>query len=74
MATCEDEDSRKYFEGATWFVGNCIKCNCTEGKISCNREIRIITSNEEMLTEDCNQTNCNMVEFLETKKGVCAGN
>ncbi|XP_027057142.1 uncharacterized protein LOC113684043 [Pocillopora damicornis] len=41
--TCRDEDSIQYFEGATWSVGSCIQCSCTQGKIRCKRELLLVS-------------------------------
>ena len=72
MATCEDENSHKYFEGATWSVG-CIQCTCQGGKLTCKRELRLLPSIRETLTEFCNQTNCNVAQYIKTKQSVCKG-
>jgi len=73
VVTCEDENSHKYFEGATWSVGSCIQCTCQNGKIYCTRAIRIITSKQENITESCNQTICNVANYVEVHLGVCKG-
>ena len=71
-ALCQDEEGNTYFDGATWTVGDCIDCRCDKGIINCSREIEFITS-DELKTEHCNQTNCDVGAFLKTDKGICKG-
>ena len=69
---CQDEEGNAYFDGATWTVGDCIGCRCDKGIISCSRQIMFITS-DDVKTEHCNQTVCNVATFVKTNKGICKG-
>ncbi|CAH3158045.1 unnamed protein product, partial [Pocillopora meandrina] len=81
--TCRDEDSIQYFEGATWSVGSCIQCSCTQGKIRCKRELFLVSFlqlggqkpavilNEPNFSENCDQFECNVANFMKKNNGVC---
>ena len=83
--TCRDEDSIQYFEGATWSVGSCIQCSCTQGKIRCKRELLLVSFlqlggqkpavilNEPNFSENCDQFECNVANFMKKNNGVCKG-
>ena len=83
--TCRDEDSIRYFEGATWSVGSCIQCSCTQGKIRCKRELLLVSFlqlggqkpavilNEPNFSENCDQFECNVANFMKKNNGVCKG-
>lgn len=71
-ALCQDEEGIAYFDGATWSVGDCIYCICDKGIISCSRWILFITS-DELKTEHCSQTGCNVAAFLKKNKRICKG-
>lgn len=79
--TCRDEDLNHYFEGSTWRVGDCMKCACNQGKIHCSRKLRLVLFSkfgyEDVLeyieTDNCNQRECNVAEFMKKKHRVCSG-
>ena len=71
-STCSDEESNLYFEGVTWFVSDCIKCECSRGLISCVKAMTFLTSTIVHI-EHCNQPNCNIVAFLNSHKHYCQG-
>ena len=78
-----DEDSNHYFEGATWRVGGCMTCTCNQGKIYCSRKIKLVSFSQfnhqlrldwdYTFTEHCNQTECNVANFMKRNVGVCTG-
>ncbi|XP_044169377.1 uncharacterized protein LOC122953512 [Acropora millepora] len=76
--TCQDEDGKQYFEGATWSVGSCMLCACLSGIIQCSREVWLVTFLEltqpigaVTFTESCNQPECNVAKYMEKNAGVC---
>ncbi|XP_067038168.1 uncharacterized protein [Acropora muricata] len=69
-STCSDEESNLYFEGVTWFLSGCIKCECSLGLISCVKRMTFLTSTVEDI-EHCNQPNCNIVAFLNSHRSYC---
>ena len=81
--TCQDEDSNQYFEGATWSVGECMKCSCLVGTIRCSRKVVYVTflnltpknglASDLNFDEDCSQPKCNVAEYMRTNKGICNG-
>ena len=78
--TCQDEDGKQYFEGATWSVGSCMLCACLSGIIQCSREVWLVTFLEltqpigaVTFTESCNQPECNVAKYMEKNAGVCHG-
>ena len=81
--TCQDENSIQYFEGATWSVGKCMQCSCKQGVINCSREVvlasflvfthKIQIASETTFKEHCNQTDCNVANFVRRNYGVCHG-
>ena len=83
--TCRDEDSIQYFEGATWSVGSCIRCSCSQGKIGCSRGLLLVSflqlegqkpavlMNEPIFIENCDQFECNVANFMKKNNGVCKG-
>ena len=71
-STCSDEESNLYFEGVTWLVSDCIKCECSLGLISCVKAMTFLTSTVVHI-EHCNQPNCNIVAFLNSHKHYCQG-
>ena len=82
--TCQDEDGKQYFEGATWSVGSCMLCACLSGIIQCSREVWLVTfleltplKNQPIgavtFTESCNQSECNVAKYMEKNAGVCHG-
>lgn len=78
--TCRDEDLNHYFEGSTWRVGDCMQCACNQGKIHCLRKLRLVLFSkfgyEDVLeyieTDNCNQRECNVAEFMKKKHRVCS--
>lgn len=75
VVTCKDEESNKYFEGATWYAGICINCSCHGGNIYCTKVVRVINSrnSEEIITEYCEQTGCDVAKYVKINNGVCEG-
>ena len=76
--TCRDEDSIQYFEGATWSVGSCIQCSCTQGKIRCTRELLLVSflqlgGQKPKFSDNCDQFKCNVANFMKKNDGVCKG-
>lgn len=79
--TCRDEDLNHYFEGSTWRVGDCMQCACNQGKIHCSRKLRLVLFSKfgykDVLkyieTDNCNQRECNVAEFMKKKHRVCSG-
>lgn len=69
---CSDEESNLYFEGVTWSVSDCIKCECSLGLISCTKTMTFLTSTIVHI-EHCNQPNCSVVAFLNSHKRYCQG-
>ncbi|XP_027057143.1 uncharacterized protein LOC113684045 [Pocillopora damicornis] len=78
--TCRDEDLNHYFEGSTWRVGDCMQCACNQGKIHCLRKLRLVLFSKfgykdvlkYIKTDNCNQRECNVAEFMKKKHRVCS--
>ncbi|CAH3125439.1 unnamed protein product [Porites lobata] len=70
--SCQDENANTYFEGAQWFVPDCITCRCNNGLISCEQRVTFLTSSDG-LVENCTQPKCNVVAFVKTNRGICKG-